>query len=236
MKAKIQVIYEDNHLIAINKWPGQLAQGDETGDDTILDSIKSYIKVRYEKPGDVYLGLVHRLDRPVGGVILCARTSKSLSRMNELFRNREIHKTYLALVDQRPEPFQGVLKDWLIKDENSNKVFITNPKKYPQAREAELHYKLIGEIKGICLLEVNPLTGRPHQIRAQLAAAGMPLLGDKKYGAQEGLKDRSIGLHALSLQFKHPVKKESVLIQALPHDSPSWHAFLPLIREQYQLD
>ncbi|MEM9884312.1 MAG: RluA family pseudouridine synthase [Bacteroidota bacterium] len=220
----IQVIYEDNHLIAINKPSGYLVQGDETGDETAADWIKRYIKVRYNKSGAVFLGTIHRLDRPVSGVTLFARTSKALERMNKQFQLRQVEKTYWAVVNERPKQFQEKLVHYLIKDTANNvaKAY-TRPK--GKSKKAELEYTLIGEVGEHHLLEVKPLTGRPHQIRVQLSKVGMPIRGDRKYGSRLYNQDRSVHLHARKLAFTHPVKKEKVVIEALPPDEQIWRLF-----------
>lgn len=211
-----EVIYEDNHLIAVNKPAGLLTQGDKTGDVTLSDQVKQYIKEKYHKPGAVFLGVVHRLDRPVSGVVVLARTSKALSRMNELFRERETVKIYWAVTAQRPPRQEANLVHWLKKDEAKNRTTVF-PRETPGALRSELHYRLIKSISGRYLLEVTPLTGRSHQIRAQLAAAGMPIFGDLKYGASDETGDGSIALHSRRLEFVHPVRNEPVkLLASLP--------------------
>ncbi len=213
MTSRIEVVYEDNHLLAINKPAGLLVQGDETGDKPLVEIAKEYIKEKLQKPGAVFLGVVHRLDRPVSGVVVFARTSKALSRMNELFRSRETQKIYWAVTDQKPNASEGTLVHWLLKDEKKNKTtsFI---RQTPGALKAELHYKILASKSGRLLLEVQPVTGRSHQIRVQLASMGCAILGDVKYGSQFTTGDASIALHARSLQFIHPVKKEMTSIIA----------------------
>ncbi|MFX3625948.1 MAG: RluA family pseudouridine synthase [bacterium] len=221
---KLKILYEDNHLIAIDKPSGLLVQGDKTGDITLADLVKDYIKVEYNKPGDVFLGVIHRLDRPVSGVCLFARTSKALERMNEKFRNRELKKTYWALVSKRPEDYEGKLIHYLVKDHEKNKSkAFTKEKK--NSKKAELSYKLIGELSGYSMLEINPITGRPHQIRVQLATALSPILGDTKYGYKDAFRDGSICLHAKQLEFEHPVKKEPVKISAPTPKHQMWNLF-----------
>ncbi len=220
----LTVIYEDNHLIAINKPVGSLVHGDETGDETLADKVKQYIKVRYNKPGDVYLGVIHRLDRPVSGVIIFARTSKALTRMNKMLQEKSIQKTYVAIVSKRPEELSGKLVHFIAKDEKKNIVRAYASKK-SGAKEAILTYELKGELDGKVLLEVNPLTGRPHQIRAQLSKIGCPIVGDLKYGAEYPLPDQSIALHCREMSFMHPVKNEMVVIRAdVPSKFP-WNIF-----------
>ena len=223
----LQVLYEDNHLIAINKPAGYLVQGDITGDKPLSEMVKMYIKDRYNKQGDVFLGTIHRLDRPVSGVLLFARTSKAVRRMNELFRNREIHKTYLAVVAKRPNPLNGHISNYLLKDGKRNfvKVYEQLGRRTAKAKLGELDYKLIGEIGNNFLLEVNPLTGRPHQIRAQLAHMGYPIVGDRKYGSKHKIEDGSILLHCQQMSFIHPVKKEKVVITVEPPEGQIWELF-----------
>jgi 23S rRNA pseudouridine1911/1915/1917 synthase len=220
----IQVLYEDNHLIAVNKPTGWLVQGDQTGDRTLSDWVKDYIKTRYNKPGDVFLGVIHRLDRPVSGVTLFARTSKALERMNKLFHDREVQKTYLAVVNTRPNPLKDTLQHYLLKDVETNIVkAFSKPK--GDAKFAELEYELVGEIGEHCCLEVKPKTGRPHQIRVQLSKMGCPIRGDLKYGSKNTPRDGAIYLHSKSLGFEHPIKKEPVLIIADTPDEQIWNMF-----------
>ncbi len=218
------VLYEDNHLLSINKSAGTLVQGDATGDKPLVDICKDYIKEKYKKPGDVFLGVVHRLDRPVSGVVVFARTSKSLERMNELFRNRETKKTYWALVDKKPPQQEGTLIHWLAKDEKKNKT-TAYKKEHPEGQRSELSYKIIEHRSGLFLLEVNPITGRPHQIRVQLASMGCPIVGDLKYGFSKANEDASICLHAKQLHFIHPVRKEPITITASLPKNHFWKPF-----------
>jgi 23S rRNA pseudouridine1911/1915/1917 synthase len=220
----LTVIYEDNHLIAINKPAGALVHGDETGDMTLSDAVKKYIKTRYNKPGDVFLGVIHRLDRPVSGVVIFARTSKSLIRMNKMLQEKTIKKTYLALVSKRPEELSGTLVHHIVKDESKNVVRAYASKK-SGTKEAVLSYELKGELDGKILLEVNPMTGRPHQIRAQLSKIESPIIGDLKYGAEYPLQDHSIALHCKEMSFIHPVKNEVVVIKADPPAKFPWNIF-----------
>lgn len=224
----LQVLFEDNHLIAINKPAGFLVQGDQTGDPILADLVKNYIKFRYNKPGAVFLGVIHRLDRPVSGVLLFARTSKGLQRMNEVFKKREIEKTYWAIVTNAPDPLEGTLVDYIFKDTTKNRATaIEAPsRRHPDAKRAELSYQLVQRIGSQYLLEVKPLTGRPHQIRVQLAKQQMPIRGDLKYGHAKTNPDGNISLHCRSLSFIHPVKKEPMLITADPPlEGSGWETF-----------
>ena len=226
----MRIIFEDNHLLVINKDAGVLVQGDKTGDTPLSDLAKAYVKEKYQKPGEVFMGVIHRIDRPVSGLVLMARTSKALERMNEQFKNREIEKKYLAVVRNRPPANAGNLVHWLIKNPETN-VTKAYEKEVPNSMRSELNYKLIGELDGFYLLDVNPITGRPHQIRVQLASMNCPIVGDNKYGYPRRNKDKSICLHAHQVKFMHPVKKEEMqLFAALPLD-PFWQKFLPLIKQ-----
>ncbi len=218
------ILFEDNHLIAINKRAGDIVQVDETGDEPLDEKVKRYIAQKYNKPGAVFLGVMHRLDRPVSGVIMFAKTSKALERMNELFKSREMHKTYWAVVRTKPVPESGNLVHWLVKNQQKN-VTAAYTKEVAGSQRAELNYKLIGELNGFYLIEVDPITGRPHQIRVQLSTLKCPIVGDNKYGYPRGSLKKSICLHARKLQFIHPVKKEPVAILApLPKDG-FWEKF-----------
>ena len=222
--SSLNIIYEDNHLIAINKSSGVLVQGDETGDQPLVEICKEYIKDKYQKPGEVFLGVVHRLDRPVSGVVVFARTSKALSRMNELFRARETKKIYWALTDVKPLNVFGNLVHWLRKDESKNKTTVFT-RDTPGTQQAELQYRVMTSAGGRWLLEVYPITGRSHQIRAQLASMGCPILGDRKYGSIVPANGGSIALHARSLTFLHPVKKEPLTLEAPLPVNGWWKAF-----------
>jgi 23S rRNA pseudouridine1911/1915/1917 synthase len=218
------VLYEDNHLIAINKRAGDIVQVDETGDQPLDEMVAAYLAIKYNKPNAAFLGVVHRLDRPVSGVILFAKTSKALERMNAIFKNREVKKTYWAVVRKRPEQISGTLIHWLVKNTQKN-VVTAHATEVPGSQRAELSYRLIAELSGFFLLEVDPLTGRSHQIRVQLSSMGCPIVGDNKYGYPRGSRKGSICLHARRLKFIHPVKKEPVEIFAkLPVDG-FWERF-----------
>ncbi len=222
-----EVIYDDNHLLVVNKSSGVLVQGDATGDVPLAELCKLYIKKKYEKPGAVFLGVVHRLDRPVSGVVVLARTSKALERMNELFRERETKKIYWAIVKNKPQQDSATLLHWLSKDEKKNKTTAYS-RETPGALRSELSYHVIGKENGEWLLEVNPITGRPHQIRVQLASIGCVIKGDVKYGADTPNSDGSICLHAKKLAFVHPVKKELVIFEAPLPSNGLWSNFMRL--------
>ncbi len=222
---ELAVLFEDNHLIAINKQSGMLVQGDETGDEPLSETVKKFIKEKYGKPGAVFLGVVHRIDRPVSGVVVFARTSKSLERMNALFKNRETKKTYWALVGNKPAKAEDTLVHWLVKDEKKNKT-TAYKREHPEGSRSELSYKIMGNQAGHYLLEINPITGRPHQIRVQLASMGCPIVGDLKYGFKEPNPDASICLHARELSFVHPVKNEPITITAPLPKNELWNRFL----------
>ncbi len=221
---KSRILYEDNHLLIINKKPGEIVQGDKTGDVPLLDIIKLYIKEKYNKPGDVFLGLVHRIDRPVSGAVIFAKTSKALSRMTQMVKDREFQKTYLAITDQKPEFEEQVLVHHLRKNEASNKSHVVKPGT-PESKSAELTYKHLASGKTLHLLEIDLHTGRHHQIRAQLAAVNLTIRGDVKYGARRANKDGSICLHAYKLRFAHPVGGKMLEITAPVPDTPEWNAF-----------
>jgi 23S rRNA pseudouridine1911/1915/1917 synthase len=226
--ASISVLYEDNHLIIINKPPGALVQADKTGDQPITNDVKAYIKEHYDKPGDVFLGVIHRIDRPVSGVVIFARTSKALERMNEMFKNREVQKTYWAVTGKIPNPTEGVLKHYTIKDSERHKAKIF-PKEMPDSKACELSYRLIAESERYFLLEVEPKTGRYHQIRAQLSYIGCPIKGDIKYNWPRTNEDGSIHLHARSVTFIHPVKKTPITVTApVPDTDAVWKYFASL--------
>lgn len=220
-----QIIFEDNHLIAVNKISGQITQGDKTGDVPLGEMLKTYLKEKYSKQGNVFCGTIHRLDRPVSGIVLFAKTGKALERMNALFRSREVQKTYWAVVRNKPPKEDDLLVHYLIKNEAKNKSKAFTIEK-PGTQRSELHYKVIAISDNYFLLEVNPLTGRHHQIRVQLSSIGCVIKGDLKYGAERSNRDGSIHLHARKIYFKHPVKNEPVEICADPPNETIWNFFL----------
>jgi 23S rRNA pseudouridine1911/1915/1917 synthase len=220
-----QILYEDNHLLILNKRPSQIVQGDKTGDTPLSDLLKEYIGIKYSKPGEVFLGVVHRIDRPVSGVTVFARTSKALSRLNEMLKNREMQKTYWAVVKNPPPAPSDKLVHFLRRDEARNKAFVVK-EGTKNSQRCELDYRILAKSDTYYLLEVDLHTGRHHQIRAQLAAIGSPIKGDLKYGAPRSNPDGSIHLHARSIQFIHPVKKELLSVIAPPPADPVWNYFL----------
>ena len=220
----MEVLYEDNHIIAVNKNCSEIVQGDKTGDRTLADMVKDYLKDKYQKPGDVFLGVTHRLDRPVSGVVLFAKTSKALTRLNEMFRNGDIHKTYWAIVKNRPQKDEDTLTNWLVRNEKQNKSYAYD-KEVANSKLAKLAYKVIARSTTYYLLEVNLMTGRHHQIRCQLAKMGCPIKGDLKYGADRSNSNGGISLHARRICFVHPVSKKEIILDApLPSDK-LWNAF-----------
>lgn len=217
------MLYEDNHIIAVNKRSGDLVQGDRTGDDPLSEIVKEWIRIKYQKPGNVFTGVVHRIDRPVSGVVVFAKTGKALSRLNELFKSKDVAKTYYAAVCAAPSHAKGTLTSFLKKNASKNKSFGTKKPK-AGAKEATLDYEHIFSSDRYFFLKVLPETGRHHQIRVQLSEMGSPIKGDVKYGAPRTNKDASIHLHARSIRFIHPVKKEPLLIQAPFPDDPVWNS------------
>ena len=215
----MQVVYEDNHIIIVYKESGEIVQGDKTGDTPLAETVKAYIKEKYTKPGAVFLGVVHRLDRPVCGLVVFARTSKALSRLNDMFRKGEVHKTYWALVQNHPALPEGTLEHWLTRNEKQNKSY-AYPREVPGSKKAILKYRLIGQSERYFLLEINLLTGRHHQIRCQLSAMGCPIKGDLKYGSKRSNADGSISLLSHRIDFIHPVSKEHIVVESpLPVDN-----------------
>ena len=224
MSVESRIIYEDNHLLVVNKLPGEIVQGDKTGDEALCETLKTIVKERDHKPGNVFIGVPHRLDRPVSGLALFAKTSKALERLNEMFRNYEIKKKYWAITLQKPNPENGQLKHYLLRNEKMNKSFVSlSPK--PDAKEAILNYRYVGCSNNYHFIEVELLTGRHHQIRAQLCAIGCTIKGDLKYGAPRSNRDAGICLHARSVSFVHPVKKEWIEMVAPVPDEVLWRLF-----------
>ena len=212
----MQVLYEDNHIIVVYKESGEIVQGDKTGDKPLSETIKAWIKEIYAKPGNVFLGVVHRLDRPVSGLVVFAKTSKALSRLNDMFRKGEVRKTYWAMVQTPPAEPEGTLTNWLVRNEKQNKSYAYDHE-VPNAKKAILKYKTVGQTEHYTLLEVNLLTGRHHQIRCQLSAIGCPIKGDLKYGARRSNPDGSISLLSRTVEFIHPVSKENIsVVSPLP--------------------
>jgi 23S rRNA pseudouridine1911/1915/1917 synthase len=215
------VVYEDNHLIIVNKSASEIVQGDKTGDTPLSETVKQYLKEKYQKPGNVFLGVPHRLDRPVSGLVVFAKTSKALSRLNEMFRTSEVKKTYWAIVKQCPREPEGELVHYLVRNEKQNKSYAYD-REVPGSKKAILHYRLIGHSQNYYLLEVDLKTGRHHQIRCQLAKMGCPIKGDLKYGSERSNPDGSICLHARRITFVHPVSKERIEAVAPVPDSNVW--------------
>ena len=218
------VVYEDNHIIVVNKTASEIVQGDKTGDTPLSETVKEYIKTKYNKPGNVFLGVTHRLDRPVSGLVVFAKTSKALSRLNDMFRLGEVKKTYWAIVKERPKELEGELTNWLVRNEKQNKSYAYF-KEVPNSKKAILRYKLIGHSENYHLLEVDLQTGRHHQIRCQLAKMGCPIKGDLKYGSPRSNPDGSICLHARKVQFIHPVSKEEISLTAPLPPGNLWKGF-----------
>ena len=221
----MKVLYADNHIIVVNKESGEIVQGDKTGDTPLSDIVKDYIKVKYQKPGNVFLGVVHRLDRPVSGAVVFARTSKALSRLNEMFRRGEVHKTYWAIVKNKPKADAATLVSWIVRNEKQNKSYAYDHE-VKDSKKAVLDYRLIASGDTYHILEIRLHTGRHHQIRCQLAAMGCPIKGDLKYGSQRSNADGSISLLSRHTEFLHPVSKQLIAVDApLPSD-PLWKKIL----------
>lgn len=217
-------LYEDNHIIIVSKRSGEIVQGDKTGDEPLSETVKQYIKEKYHKPGNVFLGVVHRLDRPVWGLVVFAKTSKALTRLNKMFKEGQVHKTYWAITKNAPPAEEGVLTDWLVRNERQNKSY-AHPQEVPNAKKAVLKYRVIAHSDHYHLIEVNLLTGRHHQIRCQLANMGCAIKGDLKYGAPRSNPDGSISLLARQITFVHPVSKENIVVEApLPPNDKLWEA------------
>ena len=218
----MKVVYEDNHIIIVSKRSGEIVQGDKTGDKTLADEVKAYIKEKYAKPGNVFLGITHRLDRPVWGLVVFARTSKALARLNDMFREGNVNKTYWAICQNAPEVPEATLTHWLTRNERQNKSYAYD-KEVPGAKKAVLHYRTIGKSERYTLIEIKLMTGRHHQIRCQLAKIGCPIKGDLKYGARRSNPDGSISLLARKIEFAHPVSKEHICVESEVPDDKLWH-------------
>ena len=218
----MKVVYEDNHIIIVDKCSGEIVQGDKTGDKPLSDTVKEYIKQKYNKPGNVFLGVVHRLDRPVSGLVVFAKTSKALSRLNDMFRTGDVHKTYWAIVKRRDIATEGTLTDWLTRNERQNKSY-AHGRDVPGAKKAVLKYKVRAVADNYMLIEVTLLTGRHHQIRCQLSHMGCPIKGDLKYGAPRSNPDGSISLLSRRVEFVHPVSKENIVAYADVPDDRLWN-------------
>lgn len=221
------IVYEDNHIIVVNKTASEIVQGDKTGDEPLSERLKSYLKVKYNKPGNVFIGVTHRLDRPVSGLVVFAKTSKALSRLNAMFQTKEVKKTYWAIVTAAPPQEEGELMHYLVRNEKQNKSYAYDRER-PESKRAILHYRLLAHSERYWLLEVDLQTGRHHQIRCQLAKMGCPIKGDLKYGAPRSNPDASICLHARQIRFIHPVSKELIDLTAPLPDGNLWAAFKQL--------
>jgi len=219
-----ELLFEDNHIIAVNKKSGQIVQGDKTGDVPLSEIVKQYIKVKYNKPGDVFIGVPHRLDRPVSGVVLFARTSKSLTRLNEIFKSKDAKKTYYAICSEQPPKESDRLINYILRNTKQNKSYISD-QQTENTKQAILDYKLVAKSEKYSLLEINLLTGRHHQIRCQLANIGCPIRGDLKYGYKRSNENGGINLHAAEIEFIHPVRKEKIVIKAPFPDEKIWKIF-----------
>lgn len=220
----MKVVYEDNHIIVVNKTSSEIVQGDKTGDTPLSDIVKQYLKEKYNKPGNVFIGVTHRLDRPVSGLVVFAKTSKALSRLNEMFKNSAVRKTYWAIVKNRPEKDEGELVHFLVRNEKQNKSYAYD-REVPHSKKAILHYRVIGQSENYYLLEIDLKTGRHHQIRCQLAKMGCPIKGDLKYGFPRSNPDGSICLHARKVCFVHPVSKENIELEASVPEGNLWNGF-----------
>lgn len=218
----MKIVYEDNHIIIVQKYPGEIVQGDKSGDTPLSEMVKQYLKEKYNKPGNVFCGVVHRIDRPTSGLVIFAKTSKALSRLNDMLRKGEIHKTYLAVIEGKRITDHNTLTDYLRSDPRNNKTYIST-KSTPGAQKAILKYSVKGVGTHYSLLEINLLTGRKHQIRCQLSASGTPIKGDLKYGARRSNPDGGISLMAWRLDFIHPVSHLPIAIEATLPDDPLWH-------------
>jgi 23S rRNA pseudouridine1911/1915/1917 synthase len=224
------VVYEDNHLIIVSKDSGEIVQGDKTGDVPLSETVKDYMKVKYHKPGNVFLGVVHRLDRPVSGLVVFAKTSKALTRLNKMFRDGDIQKTYWAITQNRPSKLEDTLTDWLVRNERQNKSYAYDHE-VPKSKKAMLTYRVIGQSDHYSLLEVHLMTGRHHQIRCQLANIGCPIKGDLKYGARRSNPDGSISLLSHDITFIHPVSKEVIHVTAPVPENRLWQEIVKTIKK-----
>ena len=222
----MKVIYEDNHIIIVAKKSGEIVQGDKTGDEPLSETVKKYIKEKYHKPGNVFLGVVHRLDRPVSGVVVFAKTSKALSRLNNMFRTGDVHKTYWAITKNTPKLSEATLTNWIVRNEKQNKSYAYDYE-VKDSKKAILSYKVIGQTDHYTLLEIHLMTGRHHQIRCQLAHIGCPIKGDLKYGAPRSNPDGSISLLSRHIEFIHPVSKEQISVDSPLPDDNLWRAIAP---------
>lgn len=225
----MQVVYEDNHIIIVYKESGEIVQGDKTGDVPLSETVKDYIKTKYHKPGNVFLGVVHRLDRPVSGLVIFARTSKALTRLNAMFKDGDIHKTYWAITKNAPTIPEATLTHWLTRNEKQNKSYAYD-REVPNSKKAKLAYRVIGHTDHYNLLEVHLMTGRHHQIRCQLAHMGCPIKGDLKYGAKRSNPDGSISLLSHSVEFVHPVSHELIRLDSPLPDDPLWHGIAETVK------
>ena len=223
INCQLSILYEDNHLIAVNKTCRDIVQGDKTGDMPLSEKLKAWLKVKYNKPGNVFVGVTHRLDRPVSGVVLFAKTSKALARLNEMFRLGEVRKTYWAIVKNKPAADEGELVHWLVRNEKQNKSYAYDAER-PNSKKAILHYRVIARSENYYLLEIDLKTGRHHQIRCQLSKMGCPIKGDLKYGFPRSNRDGGISLHARRAELIHPVSKQALTIVAPVPDDPLWRA------------
>ena len=225
----MQVVYEDNHIIIVYKESGEIVQGDKTGDVPLSETVKDYIKTKYHKPGNVFLGVVHRLDRPVSGLVIFARTSKALTRLNAMFKDGDVHKTYWAITRNAPAIPEATLTQWLTRNEKQNKSYAYD-REVPHSKKATLAYRVIGHTDNYSLLEVQLMTGRHHQIRCQLAHMGCPIKGDLKYGSKRSNPDGSISLLSHSVEFVHPVSHELVRLTSPLPDDPLWHGIAETVK------
>ena len=222
----MRIVYEDRHLIIVSKNSGEIVQADKTGDSPLSDAVKEYLKEKYHKPGNVFLGVPHRLDRPVQGLVVLAKTSKALSRLNDMFRQGLVRKTYWAITKETPPEMEATLTHWLVRNERQNKCYAYDHE-VRDGKKAILHYRVIGHSDNYTLLEINLMTGRHHQIRCQLAKIGCPIKGDLKYGARRSNNDGSISLLARKVAFTHPVSKEEICVEAPIPDDVLWRALVP---------